>query len=77
MLCDSFKHSGIRSFSTRLRADGTCLFCDFLNNRMVHPSTKNGTICLYDYVVFSAILRRSVSAGRMDEAACENALRGR
>lgn len=35
--------------------DGTCLFGDFHNNKMIHFSTKNGTICLYDYVVFSAI----------------------
>lgn len=34
----------------------TCLLCYFLNDRMVHPSTDNGTIRLYNNVVFSAVV---------------------
>lgn len=58
--------SEIRLLSFAVTADGICLLCNFLNHRMVHPSTDDGTIRLYNDVVLSAVLNdRLLLAKRM------------
>jgi hypothetical protein len=48
-----FRQSGIRIL---LKQTVIYLLCDFPNDRIVHPPTKNGTISLDANVIFSAVL---------------------